>query len=567
MMKDKFLQIILLLVVVGAFCCGCAAQNTAITEVDYQAPEDQLSTTRGELTQDRYSNHWMGVSFDIPENLQVIAPAVLEEYNLSLRKADSDRYYEMYACPANEQTSLEILITVETGGMALCEGIEEDYETFLNDIGDGSTTKVKWKTPETCSFLNETYNLYRCDLEIYQDSGDLAMEHTTWFLFREKENRLITLRFSAVKGELELAEILSLLGNEETPVAPEIPKATEEEQPQNVDVQKSDPNLLSQVLDFSKSWKYSSMYEGNRYAVHFAFEHDGTAYMTIGDDGGSAFSGGHGSYKIVGDGILFEILLDGKNMLVFTYAFDAQNLCFIQQSDEGVFHSHQRGDVFYLQENPDTSAEKIKGMAEHFAGPVQKNTSSFESYLQKVENPDQPIYSGPGYHYDYVDTVRQAGTFTIVEEARDIDGNLWGKLKSGLGWIDLSDVRGENSSDYDAALPVTVDWASEDGDYVRECVVDDSEYAVWISLTAHEEVTEVLFYTLTPDYDGGYSLGEVRYGVPGLMQAEAVAVLVSFPGDMSFFGISYVDASGRTRYCAIGISGYDGSLTMDEFWP
>ena len=33
-----------------------------------------------------------------------------------------------------------------------------------------------------------------------------------------------------------------------------------------------------------------------------------------------------------------------------------------------------------------------------------------------------------------------SGTYTIVEEATDEAGKLWGKLKSGVGWICVSDI-------------------------------------------------------------------------------------------------------------------------------
>ena len=48
-----------------------------------------------------------------------------------------------------------------------------------------------------------------------------------------------------------------------------------------------------------------------------------------------------------------------------------------------------------------------------------------------------PIYSRPDSRSAFVDYVGKAGTYTIVEEALDDNGNLWGKLKSGLGWIPL----------------------------------------------------------------------------------------------------------------------------------
>lgn len=66
-------------------------------------------------------------------------------------------------------------------------------------------------------------------------------------------------------------------------------------------------------------------------------------------------------------------------------------------------------------------------------------------FLQKIY-PGQAVYSGPGYNYPYNQTIYEEGTFTITQVAFDRDGHLWGKLKSGIGWVDLDDLV---SSGYD----------------------------------------------------------------------------------------------------------------------
>lgn len=45
------------------------------------------------------------------------------------------------------------------------------------------------------------------------------------------------------------------------------------------------------------------------------------------------------------------------------------------------------------------------------------------------------IYSKPDSTSSFVQNVGQDGIYTIVEESYDSTGNLWGKLKSGLGWV------------------------------------------------------------------------------------------------------------------------------------
>ncbi|MGN0592213.1 MAG: hypothetical protein ACI4JQ_03070 [Ruminococcus sp.] len=61
--------------------------------------------------------------------------------------------------------------------------------------------------------------------------------------------------------------------------------------------------------------------------------------------------------------------------------------------------------------------------------------SAFIPYTVQVMNPYVAIFNGPGYNYDIVGAITDQSTYTIVEE--DSTG-LWGKLKSGAGWIQLS---------------------------------------------------------------------------------------------------------------------------------
>ena len=61
-------------------------------------------------------------------------------------------------------------------------------------------------------------------------------------------------------------------------------------------------------------------------------------------------------------------------------------------------------------------------------------------YILAIPSASQPIYAGPGYGYNYVQTVELAGYYTITEESWDDNGHLWGKLKSGVGWVDLTDI-------------------------------------------------------------------------------------------------------------------------------
>lgn len=54
------------------------------------------------------------------------------------------------------------------------------------------------------------------------------------------------------------------------------------------------------------------------------------------------------------------------------------------------------------------------------------------SFKIKITADSLNVRSGPGTNYDIKDSLKKGGVYTIVEQ----DDN-WGKLKSGLGWIDL----------------------------------------------------------------------------------------------------------------------------------
>lgn len=61
-------------------------------------------------------------------------------------------------------------------------------------------------------------------------------------------------------------------------------------------------------------------------------------------------------------------------------------------------------------------------------------TTTVSSFKVKVKVDGLNIRKGPGTSYAKVDCITDKGTYTIVET----NGN-WGKLKSGAGWINISD--------------------------------------------------------------------------------------------------------------------------------
>lgn len=63
--------------------------------------------------------------------------------------------------------------------------------------------------------------------------------------------------------------------------------------------------------------------------------------------------------------------------------------------------------------------------------------TAFESYLVWLNVGDN-VYAQPNASSSVTYVIDTSTNYTIVEEATDSSGNLWGKLKSGVGWVKLS---------------------------------------------------------------------------------------------------------------------------------
>lgn len=61
----------------------------------------------------------------------------------------------------------------------------------------------------------------------------------------------------------------------------------------------------------------------------------------------------------------------------------------------------------------------------------------FSPYVVKLYK-GLPYYAGPSYDYEINGKIVKTTIYTIVAEEYDGSGNKWGKLKSGVGWICLS---------------------------------------------------------------------------------------------------------------------------------
>lgn len=186
-------------------------------------------------------------------------------------------------------------------------------------------------------------------------------------------------------------------------------------------------------------------------------------------------------------------------------------------------------------------------------------------YLLRIDRADQSIFEGPGYDYVFAGTVRERGTYTIVEEAEDEEGNLWGKLKSGVGWVDLTQIRSE---EYAKAL-LSANYADDNllfhGDY-HHCPGSEQEFNVSIAFRAYGKLKNVTLFHF--EFTGeDYAVGEAFYTLEEMTEEMPLVADLAFPGDMSRFGIHFADETGEVHIYSIYLSGRNGSVVLEPYEP
>lgn len=71
--------------------------------------------------------------------------------------------------------------------------------------------------------------------------------------------------------------------------------------------------------------------------------------------------------------------------------------------------------------------------------PTPPEKEPFKEYMVRITAQSLNVRKGPGTSHPVVRTlVNDKNTYTIVEEYTKDSGNIWGRLKSGAGWINLA---------------------------------------------------------------------------------------------------------------------------------
>lgn len=171
------------------------------------------------------------------------------------------------------------------------------------------------------------------------------------------------------------------------------------------------------------------------------------------------------------------------------------------------------------------------------------------------------IFDGAGFDSVYRKNVGKDGVYTIVETAFDDENNLWGRLKSGAGWINLT------RTEYEKTLPAAIAFADEnflqEGEY-RIFPADPSEYSAKIAVFPQNAIRNVRFSSLQLG-DAFWETDRILYESALVTRECPLVMEVTFWGDMTTFGLDFTDEYGLERHYLISISGRNGQLHAEEY--
>lgn len=193
---------------------------------------------------------------------------------------------------------------------------------------------------------------------------------------------------------------------------------------------------------------------------------------------------------------------------------------------------------------------------------AQSESTRTVPYLIQITRADLPHFRGAGYETGFSEYLRTPGTYTVLEEARDSFGNLWGRMKSGAGWLDLTRLEKEEAS----APLVTITQGLPAGSY-HNCAISSDTYAAQITLLTKETVTNVEVFFL--DCTDGYRETTPQYRLDTWTPDTPLLVTAAYYGDMSVYALQVTDSDGFIHRYAIweNLSGEGAPFTLTTYYP
>lgn len=214
------------------------------------------------------------------------------------------------------------------------------------------------------------------------------------------------------------------------------------------------------------------------------------------------------------------------------------------------------------QSTPSDPATKQTQPTTAAPAPDHTEPDTGSTYTLSVKSHDALIFDAPTYDGRCVGTVREAGVYTIVEEATDDEGNRWGKLKSGAGWLDLGQVEATQNT----SLLMTAAELTYEVDNSCILATEPGAYSTPVILHAYADLTNVRLYSLC--FNGEtYEPAEPLYVAETMNSKTAMVAHLEFTGDMTMFGVSFQDAAGNFHHYRIATNGRNNALSFTPYQP
>ncbi|MDE6502767.1 MAG: hypothetical protein K2L10_11830 [Ruminococcus sp.] len=110
----------------------------------------------------------------------------------------------------------------------------------------------------------------------------------------------------------------------------------------------------------------------------------------------------------------------------------------------------------------DTNSEAITGTL------TVKGNGEFQEYIIKLANPALDVHTEPSANSMITGTLTDRGSYVIIKETVDDDGNKWGLLEDNSGWINLVEARKADPND-------NINVPSDSGNSGNITYTDDEE--------------------------------------------------------------------------------------------
>lgn len=220
--------------------------------------------------------------------------------------------------------------------------------------------------------------------------------------------------------------------------------------------------------------------------------------------------------------------------------------------------------------------EKKTVTTEATEAPTEPTEQTTEQTTEATEAPTQPkeltpmtdvpyilnppaeacVFKEPDANSQFVRAFGHEGAYTIVEERYDENGDLWAKLKSGIGWTNVTNPFCGGPD----APKVVATYASKqvmDGEHHLAALYTNDPYKVNVSILAHETVYRVM---IRENDMINERAGKVLYNLEQLDPEKPIVAHLTFPGDFSSFLVTYEDADGVAHEILLWMSMDDSNF-------